>query len=247
MGCSAVTLIKISAGTFVKGTSMDSRAPNFGKRFESSDIVTQTADYFCGSLCIIKYQVPHQYIDQTLLNAGPYELGWGEVLVSWYFGLVAPVYVSDGHFLIPSLLIQVQVLKGLPRDSSRGPKQGLEGGRQGVWGSFANGSLCCSERQVIPSHLRQMCQGKQWWSDPTLLSADPELVVCLGLESVVFLALTTYWLGSSTISRGLMKHKNFKILIMTVRKSSTLQGENGQCGEELEFKNTYPSYKLIIR
>lgn len=26
---------------------------------------------------------------------------------------------------------------------------------------------------------------------------------------------------------------------MTVRKSSTLQGENGQCGEELEFKNTY--------
>ena len=43
MGFPAVTLIKISAGTFVKGTSMDPRAPNFGKRFESSDILTETA------------------------------------------------------------------------------------------------------------------------------------------------------------------------------------------------------------
>ena len=68
MGCLRVTLIKSSAGTFVKGTSMNAQAPNFGKIFESSDILTETADYFCGSLHIIKYQIPHQYIDSVQFN-----------------------------------------------------------------------------------------------------------------------------------------------------------------------------------
>lgn len=66
-----------------------------------------------------------------------------------------------------------------------------------------------------------MCKGQTAVVRPNPpLPVDPELAMCLGLESVVFLALTTYWLG-------LMKHKKFKILIMTVRKRSILQGKNG--------------------
>ena len=111
--------------------------------------------------------------------------------MSWYFGLVAPVYVSDGHFLIPSLLSQVQVLKRFPGDRSRGPNQGLEGGRQRSHGVVLLMApyVVLRDKRFLPTYGKCV-RARQQWSDPTLLSVDPELVVCLGLESVVFLALT---------------------------------------------------------
>ena len=111
--------------------------------------------------------------------------------MSWYFGLVAPVYVSDGHFLIPSPLSQVQVLKGFPGDMSRGPNQGLEGGRQRSHGVVLLMApyVVLRDKRFLPTYGKRV-RARQQWSDPTLLSIDPELVVCLELESVVFLALT---------------------------------------------------------
>lgn len=128
---------------------MDPGAP-VGKRFRAqySDAHIGIADHCSRSSCIIKLQMAHQHIGQTLPYVRHYKLALRELLVVWYFRLVTQVYISYGHFLFTKSGAGPQrVSQGLfeRNQGIEGPWE-AEASHRGPRGRYVYGFTCCSER-----------------------------------------------------------------------------------------------------